>query len=88
MLQRTFSSQLLFCSFFLFVTRIQSEEILQLDAIDADNVTNIDNQTCEAKVNTYMFKMMVENFNEVSITHHSKSPFFDPILTEDFEFQE
>jgi len=66
MLQRTFSSQLLFCSFFLFVTRIQSEEILQLDAIDADNVTNIDNQTCEAKVNTYMFKMMVENFNETT----------------------
>ena len=88
MLQRTFLSQLLFYTFFLFVTKIKSEEILQLDAIDANNATNTNNETCEAKVNTYMFKMMVENFNEVSITHHSKSPFFDPILTEDFEFQE
>ena len=66
MLRCTFFSHLLFYTFVLFVTRIESEEILQLDTIDAENVTNIDNQTCEAQVNTYMFKMMVQNFDEVT----------------------
>ena len=85
MLQRTFLSQYLL--FLLFVTKIKSEEILQLDAIDANNATNTNNETCEAKVNTYMFKMMVENFNEVSILHTiSVFQFFEPILTKDFEF--
>ena len=46
---------------------VQSQEILQFDNLVAENATNINNQTCEAKVNTYMFKMMDRTFNEVSI---------------------
>ena len=64
MWKRAFSSLMLFYTFILFAMGVQSQEILQFDNLVAENINN---QTCEAKVNTYMFKMMDRTFNEVSI---------------------
>ena len=64
MWKRAFSSLMLFYTFILFAMGVQSQEILQFDNLVAENINN---QTCEAKVNTYMFKMMDRTFNEVNI---------------------
>merc|ERR1712004_717721 len=57
---------MLFYTFILFAMGVQSQEILQFDTLVAENATNINNQTCEAKVNTYMSKMMDRTFNEAT----------------------
>ena len=67
MWKRAFSSLMLFYTFILFAMGVQSQEILQFDTLVPENATNINHQTCEAKVNTYMSKMMDRTFNEVSI---------------------